>query len=171
MDFSTLPQYPSKTPISEPVVRRREFSALDGKVETVVEVLFANPNAEQAEVLDAIEQRGIPPRDAYRLYQFVPIAFVHVVLRGRGVEFQEGFELWNSDTQERSHHWLRDEPFYVAAVRSAERWVALGHTPEQLLPILGRSAEWDLIRRYRQPNGDLRGIWLTEPVLFEFTGS
>lgn len=170
MDISKLPSYPGEGDVAESTNRRREFTALDGQIETAVEVLLANPNAEQAEVLGALENRGLPPREAWRLFQFVPIAFARVVLRDCGIEFQDGYEVMNQETNVRTHHWLRDEPLYMAAVRSADRWVARGFMLNELFPIVSWSAEWDLIRQFRKPMGDLTGVWLTELLLIDFPG-
>jgi hypothetical protein len=168
MDFSRLARYPDGPSAGPAPARRTGFSPVDAAVETTVEVFLAGPHADEAALLTALGWRGIAARDAWRLHQFVPIAFTHVVLERSGVLFQSDYDTWDPDTGRRGRHRLRDEPLYVAGVRSARRWLARGYTPDQLLPVFGCSAEWDAIRKVMRPNGDMCGIVLCEPLLVEF---
>jgi hypothetical protein len=135
---------------------------------TAVEVFLAHPRADQDATLAALAGRGLAPRDAWRLYQFVPIAFCHVVLRGSGVEFQPAYLSVHPDTMAREQRLLSDEPFYTAAVRAAEERVAAGATLAELLPVFGRSAEYAAINQLLHKGSQLRDIRFVEPALFEF---
>jgi hypothetical protein len=137
-------------------------------IETAIEVLLANPQADQDATLAALVAEGFTPREAWRAYQFLPIAFIHVALRGSGVRFEPSYLLMNPETAARTQHRFEDEPLYVEGVKVAERLVATGYSARQFLPVLGRSAEYHAIRQLRRPDGDLRGIGLTEPILMEF---
>lgn len=141
---------------------------MNDDVNTAVEVFLALPHADQDETLSALADRGLSPRDAWRLYQFVPIAFCHVVLRGSGVEFQPAYLSIQPDTMDRKRQLLSEEPIYAAAVRAAEERVAAGATPTGLLPVFGRSAEYAAINQLLHQGSELRDIGLVEPALFEF---
>jgi hypothetical protein len=138
------------------------------RVEKAVEELLLHPEADQQEMLALLEGCGLTPQEAWRAYQFLPIAFIHVALRGAGVQFQPGYVLVDPDTDARSSHLLADEPLYLAGVASAERRLARGGTLQQLLPVFGRSAEYDVLRQLKGPGGRLAGIVLTEPSLMTF---
>lgn len=169
MDFCRLPQYPGEDSDPQPDRRGRQFSREDGLVETAVEIFLVGLPEDSNQALFAeFGKRGIEPAEAWRLHQFVPIAFTHVVLEKRGIDFQPGYVKWNPDSNVHTHHLLRDEPIYAAGVRSARRWLARGFTPDQLAPIFGLSSEWGVVRQFMGPNGDMRGIWLTEPLLVDF---
>jgi hypothetical protein len=139
---------------------------VDEAVSIAVDVFLAHPRADQDETLTALADRGLAPREAWRLYQFVPIAFCHVVLRGSGVGFEPAYLSVHPDTGVRERRLLSDEPIYTAAVRLAEERVAAGAA--ELLPVLGRSAEYAVINHLLHQGSQLRHIRLVEPALFEF---
>jgi len=138
------------------------------QVEKAIEELLLHPEADQAEMLALLEGCGLTAQEAWRAYQFLPIAFIHVVLRNAGVQFQPGYVLVDADTEARSSHLLAQEPLYVAGVASAERRLAEGCTLQQLFPVFGRSAEYDVVQQLAGPGGRLDGIVLTEPLLMTF---
>ena len=144
---------------------RREDAA---KADTAIEVLLLHPTLSEDELLPLLEARGLTPLEAWQAARFLPIAFTHVVMRGAGVQFQPGYVIMDLDTGARNLHLLADEPFYLAGVASAERRLAEGCTPHQLLPVFGRSAEYDVLQKLAGPGGRLDGIVLTEPLLMSF---
>ena len=162
---------PSPAPRPSVQVGGRLRPARDPQVDEAVEVMLRNPEADQDQMVGLWGDCGFTPLVAWRAYQFLPIAFTHVVLRGSGVTFQPGYDLMDPDAGTHSRHRLADEPLYSAAVAAAEAWAAEGCTPQQLLPIFGRSAEWSVIRQLVGPDGRLDGVVLTEPLLMPFAGS
>jgi len=82
-------------------------------------------------------------------------------MRGRA-QFSPGYVLYDPDTGARISHLLADQPLYVAGVAAAERRLAGGCSPQQLLPVFGRSAEYHAICQ--------GGVWLTEPLLMPLRG-
>jgi len=137
-------------------------------VNAAVEVFLAHPRADQTATLSALADRGLDPGDAWRLYQFVPIAFCRIVLRGAGVEFESAYLAVDPATMARRRRLLSDEPVFAAAVNAAERRFAGGGTTMELLPVFGRSAEYAAINQLLHQGSQLRDIRLTEPALFEF---
>jgi hypothetical protein len=78
-------------------------------VSTSVEIFLTHPQADQEETLAVLAARGIALRDAWQLYQFVPIVFCRVVLRGSGVEFQPAYLAIHPDTMARERRLLSNE--------------------------------------------------------------
>ena len=58
---------------------------------------------------------------------------------------------------------------HKAAVRAANRWVSRGHGQNDLLPVFGHSSEWNVICEVWRKTGCKGGVWLTEPLLLEYT--
>lgn len=136
------------------------------RAERAADELLGHPQAGPDEALALLEGRGLTPPEAWRAYQFLPIAFAHAVLGADGVEFPPGYVLVDPDTGERTAHLLADEPLYVAGVAAAERRLAEGWTRHQLLPVFGRSAEFEAVRRL----GGSGNVRLAEPLLTRFGG-
>jgi hypothetical protein len=147
----------------------REDSHLLAQVDTAVEVLRAHPREDQGTVLLAIESRGIAPRDCWRLYQFVPMAFAHVVFGRAGVHFAPDYISLDPETQVRVQRPLAGEPLYRTAVQRAEGQVGAGATDRDLLPVFRLSAEYSVIDKLLQGGGNLSDLGLVEPILFEYT--
>jgi hypothetical protein len=140
-------------------------------IETIanaIAVFYANPKADQQTILQALDDAGIPPRQAWELYQFLPIAFVHVAFRDQGVLFAPDYELDGAGSAARTRHRFVAEPIYVAGVTAAEDALASGHTALELRPVFRHSAEYAAILELIRPDGAMDGIRLTEPVLFEY---
>jgi hypothetical protein len=133
-----------------------------------IAIFYANPKADQETILRALDNAGIPPREAWELYQFLPIAFVHVAFRDQGVVFTPDYELDAAGSSARTRHNFADEPIYVAGVAAAEGMLADGHTALELRPVFRQSAEYAVILKLVRPDGSLDGIGLTEPLLFEY---
>jgi hypothetical protein len=143
----------------------------DPSAETIakaITIFYANPKAEQETILQALDDAGISPRQAWELYQFLPIAFVHVAFRDQGVDFTPGYELDAAGSSARTRHKFADEPIYVAGVIAAEGALADGRTALELRPVFRHSAEYAAILQLIRPDGSMDGIALTEPVLFEY---
>jgi hypothetical protein len=160
---------PEPEPFSPPAqctpttpARRLEVSSADAeRMERAVEVLLRHPEAEESDLPALLAECGLTLPEVWRAYQFLAIAFTHVVMRGRA-QFQPGYVLFDPDTGVKSSHLLAEQPMYVAGVASAERRLAEGRSPQQLLPIYGRSAEYHAICQ--------GGVLLTNPVLIPFRG-
>jgi len=66
----------------------------------------------------SLQQMGLQHADAERLIAFVPIAFAQVLLKPRGVRFQDGF-LVRDSLGRTVRGKLVGEPFFVEAKRVA----------------------------------------------------
>ncbi len=165
MDFSRLTRYPSD---EEPKVDERDDfeSQIDRFVERFVRHLLANPTAQDRELFEALRGWGISHKDAWRLLQFVQIAFVHAVFAERGVQFQSGYIIADWDRGTRTQHILRCEPVYRAAFAVARRLMTELESPSKLWPIFGRSAEWNGIQQVAGDDfSNLHTVVLCEPLL------
>lgn len=152
---------PDSSPVQADLVKHTR----DPRVDAAVEVMLSHPQSDQDHMLGLFEGCGFSPLEAWRAYQFLLIGFTHVVLRGSGVTFQTGYDLKCPESLTYTRHRLIDEPFYCAAVASAEAKLLADFTPHHLLPIFGRSAEWNAIQQLAGPDGQLSGVVLTEPLL------
>lgn len=139
-------------------------------VENIVTAMMRHPEAGQDEMLPIIEACGLSPSEAWRAYQFLPIAFVHVVLADTGVRFQPDYFAVDATTDTRIRHQLVDEPLYVAGVACAKRMLANGYKFEQLKPVYRQSAEYQCVKELGGTPEELKDsdIVCTEPFLFEF---
>jgi hypothetical protein len=137
-------------------------------IATAITTFYANPKADQETILRALDDAGIPPRQAWELYQFLPIAFTHVAFRDQGVIFTPDYQLDAAGSSARTRHMFADEPIYVAGVTAAEGALADGHTALELRPVFHHSAEYAAILQLVPPDGSTDGIELTEPILFEY---
>jgi hypothetical protein len=130
-------------------------------IATAIIVFYANPKADQETILQALDNAGIPPREAWELYQFLPMAFVHVAFRDQGVVFMPDYELDAAGSPARTRHKFADEPIYVAGVTAAEGALSDGHTALELRPVFHHSAEYGVILQLVGPDGSMDGIRLT----------
>lgn len=145
-------------------------STRDPRVEAAVDAMLGQPEADQNRMLELLEDCGFTPLEAWRAYQFVPMAFAHVVFSERGVTFRKDYILMDPETGVRRTHRLSDEPIYVAAAMSARSRGATGRRAPKLLPVYGRSAEYGAILQLAGPDGRLDGVVLVEPILMTFGG-
>src|SRR6266542_2231062 len=137
-------------------------------VRTAVDVFLAHPGRNQATVLSALEAAGLPPEQAWVVYQLVPTAFCRVALRHSRVGFLTTYFSQNPDAGERTALEFATQPTYAAAVRVAEERIAGGLVQQQLLPIVGYSAEYNAIVNLARSGSRLTDVRLVEPVLFEY---
>lgn len=137
-------------------------------IANAIAIFYANPKADQDAILQALDDAGVPPRQAWELYQLLPTAFVHVAFRDQGVVFTPDYELDAAGSSARTRHKFADEPIYVGGVTAAEGALADGHTALELRPVFRHSAEYSAILQLIGPDGSMDGIRLTEPILFEY---
>ncbi len=139
-------------------------------VQAIVTAMMRHPEAGQDEMLPVIEACGLSPREAWRAYQFLPIAFVHVALADTGVKFQPDYFAADSSTDARIRHQLADEPLYLAGVACPKQMLANGYCLEQLKPVYQQSAEYQCVKELAGTPEELENsdIVCTEPFLFEF---
>jgi len=140
----------------------------DDLVAKAIHVLLSQPEADQTAALAALESKGVTPREAWRLYQFLPIAFFHVIMRGKGVVFEPHYIAVNPITLDHTQHKFVDEPLYIAGVNAAEQMIAIEQSPQDLFPIYGRSAEYHTLLQLLPPDGDPMGIGFVEPILYDY---
>ncbi len=141
-------------------------------IETIVTAMLRHPDPEagQDEMLPVIESCGLSPREAWRVYQFLPISFVHVALAETGVRFQPDYFTADPVTNTRIRHQLADEPLYLAGVACAKCMLANGYSLTQLKPVYQQSGEYQCIKELAETPQELENsdIVCTEPFLLEF---
>jgi hypothetical protein len=140
----------------------------EGLIDKCLDVFLTHREADEPTILRELVARGIQPKLAWQLIQFVPMAFCHRLLRGTGVLFPESFLAQDPRTEARTRGELKDVPLYVEAAEMAEAWIADGVPREQWIAIAGRSAEYHVINLFIGKGSQLRGIHLAEPILFDY---
>lgn len=142
---------------------------MEATIEQAVKVFLANTKADQNAMLAALVDEGFTSCQAWRLYQFLPIAFTHVAFRDAGVTFAPHYDVTGPGSSLRSSH-LANEPLYVAGVQAAERMIEEGHSPRELWPVFALSSEYAVLLKLSRPDGSVEGIVLSAPLLNEFEG-
>ncbi|NUP12759.1 MAG: hypothetical protein HOW73_42505 [Polyangiaceae bacterium] len=141
-------------------------------VEAAVDTFYrATNDADQTSVLCALEQLGASPKEAWHLFQFIPMAFAHTAFEPLGVRFQDRYiRLLPSDARETRR--LADEPYYRSALAEAYKRRASASNPlEALMPVYLWSAEFAAIQELVHKPEGLRNVCLTEPILLEYEPS
>lgn len=106
-------------------------------------VLRANPTASDEELLEALCAVGIQRRLAVAIIEFMPVAFTRVEFRHSGAIFCDHFIRHAANGDFSQPFLYSEQPVFLAAVAMAEAGVAR----EDLLVVLNRSAEFDMIRQ------------------------
>jgi hypothetical protein len=136
------------------------------EVASTVEVLSREPRLDQDEALREIERAGVPPSDAWRLYQLVPIAFCHLLFAAKGVGFPPRFiERHNGTDVSRE---FAQESIYNQAMAVAASRVERGNPIDMLLPVARYSAEFETICALLGSGAALENIRLVEPVFMPY---
>jgi len=131
-------------------------------------VFVANPGGDQATLLRALEARGFSPPEAWRYYQFIPMACAHVMFRPRGVTFQPSFISLAPSGKHSEPRLLSHEPVYVKALAEAQERQSTCRHVGHLMPMARHSAELNAIQQLSRGSSDLTGIVMTEPLLLEY---
>jgi hypothetical protein len=149
----------------------RRSDPLHGVVARTVTTFMRYPNADPRALLAALEREvGVSASMAWKLYQMVPIAACHVVMRDAGPKFPPEYLVvrrgrWMSGAERRA--WA-DEPIYRATVEVVEHAEDHDLSDDQLLATVWYSAEMNGITQLRTEGGDISDLVLAETVLFDF---
>jgi hypothetical protein len=138
------------------------------KVPEAVQIFLDYPSAEPEQLWASLRSAGFSDEDACWLFQLVPIAFCHAYFKNQGVGFQDSFLRESAVTGSRIRGELKNEPIYLEAVKIAERMITSGCSESSLLPVLRISAEYGVLMKLKRPDGSVRGIQFTEPILSEY---
>jgi hypothetical protein len=164
---TTPPQQPGQsTPAPCPAPFR--LLGLRDKIEAAVKIFMSHPSAGQDELLSLLEAAGFAPEEAWRIFQFVPMAFCHVVLKHDGISFPSGYISMSFSRGPQVQRELKDEPIFQAGMEHAEELVASGYSRAQLLPVFRISAEYATLSKLKNPDGSFRGLCLVKPILFDY---
>lgn len=138
------------------------------EIERAIAVFYANPDGDWKVIGPALEAAGYTPRQAWELFQFLPIAYVHVAFKPHGVAFTQDYLQAHGHPSNHTTHRFEDEPIYVQGVAAAERFVNEGHTAFELRPVFHISAEYAAILKLLNTGSEMEDIRLVEPILFEY---
>jgi hypothetical protein len=146
----------------------RKGWSMDIAIEKAIAVFFANPDGDWTVIGAALQVAGYTPRQAWELFQFLPIAYVHVAFAPQGVVFTPTYLLAHGHPSNRTTHRFVDEPIYVQGVAAAEQYLSEGHSAWELRPGFHNSAEYSAILKLLNTGSEMENIRLTEPLLMEY---
>jgi hypothetical protein len=138
------------------------------KVPEAVQIFLDHPSAEPNQLWALLGSAGISDEDAWWLFQLVPMGFCHAYFKNQGVGFQDSFICQSAVTGCGTRRELKSEPIYLEAVKIAEQMITSGCSESTLLPVLRISAEYGVVTKLKRPDGSVRGLQLTEPILSEY---
>jgi hypothetical protein len=94
-------------------------------VRRLVDQLAAQVDFDEAEIYPAMEQLGVSPDLADRIYQLTQIAWGRIFLDGLGIQFSPDYLCFNSAGDLVESGQLNQEPYYVAAMNLAAHYAQL----------------------------------------------
>ena len=112
-------------------------------LEAALRLVSAEPTAFSDGLVDALCAQGHDRRLAMRVVEFMPLAFVRVLLAGTGVELSDRYIRAGQEGQADTERPLADEPVYRATLDLAES----GLSREELLAVAGGAAELNAINQ------------------------
>jgi hypothetical protein len=101
---------------------------------------------------------------AFRLVEFLPLAYCRLVLSDSGIGFCDCFQRKLADGSLSPEQQLDSEPLWVELVSFARAEKRSGVTGDALLAIAGRSSEFHAVNQLANHGSRLKDIVLTPPV-------
>jgi hypothetical protein len=129
-----------------------------------VEVFRTQTDSYDHQLIATFVEAGFEQTLATRLVEFIPLAYSRVWLAGRGVQFTDYYLRMSADRKTYTEYKLEDEPVYREAVAAAQSEIAAGSGFDELLPIVGRSAEFKAINSALNDGAMLEDLELSAPV-------
>jgi hypothetical protein len=129
-----------------------------------VEILRAQTDSSDYQLITNLVETGFDQALATRLVEFIPLAYSRVWLEGGGVQFADYYLRMSADGKTYTEHKLEDEHVYREAVAAAQSELAAGSGFDELLPIVGRCAEFKAINSALHGGSRLEDLELSAPV-------
>lgn len=130
-------------------------------LEAALRLATAGPTAFDDDLVDALCAEGHDRRLAMRVVEFMPLAFVRVLLAGTGVDLSDRYIRVGQDGRADVERALADEPVYRAALDLARS----GLSREQMLAIAGGAAELNAISQALEAGSRLEDLTCGPPAL------
>jgi hypothetical protein len=130
-----------------------------------VELLRRSASSTDDEVRGILVTDGVETTTAARLIEFLPMAYCRLLLEPSGVRLSSNFRRRLEDGQLSEERPLTSQPVWNAVLEYARNDVVRGVSPEDLLAVAGRSAEFDAANQLLKNGSQLKNIVLTPVVL------
>jgi hypothetical protein len=129
-----------------------------------VEILRTQTDSSDDRLITTLVEAGFDQALATRLVEFIPLAYSRVWLADSGVQFEDYYLRASADGKTYTEHMLKDVPVYREAVAAAQSEIAAGSGFDELLPIIGRCAEFKAINSALHGGSRLEDLELSAPV-------
>jgi hypothetical protein len=130
-----------------------------------VELLRRSASSSDDEVHRMLVADGVDTTTAARLIEFLPMVYCRLLLEPSGARFSSNFRRRLEDGQLSEERPLASQPVWNAVLGYAQNEVARGVSPEDLLAVAGRSAEFDAANQLLKNGSQLKNIAFTPVVL------
>jgi hypothetical protein len=132
-------------------------------------VVFANhENSNDEDLEKALEKMGIPLSLAYKLSEFMPLAFGRIFMKDLGVAFQQDFVRYvisEGKIVKKHQAKLDNEVVYKEAYKIASRMFSKRISVEEFQVVAFRSAEFRVVNEMLNKGSKPENIVLTQPYL------
>jgi hypothetical protein len=108
---------------------------------------------------------GLTRSLAARLVEFLPMAYCRLMLEPSGVHFSNSFQRRLTDGQVTPEQPLSSQPIWNEVLAFAKSEIDHGISPEDLLAVAGRCAEFDAVNQLLNRRSKMKDIHLTPVVL------
>jgi hypothetical protein len=136
-------------------------------ISEAVAILREFPNASDEEILRKLLAAGVERVVASRLVEFLPLAYLRLILSDSGIRFCDRFQRKLADGSLSAECPLDSEPLWAEIVSFARSEKHSGITGDALLVIAGRSSEFDAVNQLANRGSKLNEIVLT-PTVFNW---
>jgi hypothetical protein len=138
---------------------------VDDLISTAVAAMRRFPSLGDVKLYRMLVADGLKAALAARLVEFLPMAYCRLLLKDSGVRFPNTFQRRQARGKSSSERLLSSEPVWNAVIAFARDEAARGISPDDLLAVAGRSAEFQAVNQLLNNGSQLRNIALTPTVL------
>ena len=138
---------------------------MDNVFSKVVAILRCFTEKENDEIHRMLVTDGLDPRTAEKLVVLLPMAYCRILLADSGAKFPTTFCRRLPDARISAEQPLSSEPLWERAVEYARAEIERGVSPNDLLAVAGRSAEFDAANQMLHKGSKLADIIFTPSVL------
>ena len=138
---------------------------LHDAVSVAVDAFRSAPLVDDEQILRILLLKGIETSIAVRIVEFVPLAYVRVLLSNAGVQFTDASFQRRDRTGQIATRDLTSEPVWEVARTFAEEERKRGVSPHDFVLVAGRSAEFRAANDLRKRGSKLENLRFTSPLL------
>ena len=138
---------------------------MQSEIAKAVDLFRSSPELEDGDIQRMLVERGVDRILAWRLVEFIPMAYCRVVLEPTGARFPKTFQRYQRDGTISPEIPVESEPVWVAATDYARREMEAGISLQHKLSVAGRSAEFKVANDLLTAGSKLSDIGFTPTLL------